>query len=137
MTYPHQAGYKEGTTSKDAATRIEQSGRATTLRERVQGLFEHGWRVTAEEAAKLVGSPPVSVKPRLSELHKAGIIEHDEQVPGPYGTNVWRWKLAEPDDRQPSLFPNRQWCANCNVYPAQDFTNLCQACEHSQQLYGE
>lgn len=74
--YPHRAGFKEATTSKAAADRIETSGKAKTLRVRVFELFENGWQGTADEAATVLGLSILAIRPRISELHKLGYLEH-------------------------------------------------------------
>lgn len=74
MNYPHTAGFKEETTSRDAAHAIEQGGRATSLREKVLRHFQEGHRSTADEVAAALGETPFSTRPRLVELYKRGLI---------------------------------------------------------------
>lgn len=74
LFYPNTAGYREPTTSKDAAIAIESSGRAANLRERVKAFFEGGHQATADEVARILKEPVLSTRPRLAELHKQGFI---------------------------------------------------------------
>lgn len=74
FSYPTTAGYREGTTSKDAAIAIESSGRASNLRERVKAFFDGGGEGTADEVAALLKEPVLSILPRVAELNKQGFI---------------------------------------------------------------
>jgi hypothetical protein len=73
--YPLIAGCTNGSTSRDAATAIESSGRAAKLRERVITLFRCGYRLTADEAAAMLDEPILSVRPRIAEAHKLGKLQ--------------------------------------------------------------
>jgi predicted ArsR family transcriptional regulator len=75
FTYPLAAGAKDQTTSRDAAQAIEQSGRAMTLRERVEGYFLAGRRATADEVAHALNETILAIRPRITELFKLGKIE--------------------------------------------------------------
>lgn len=74
--YPRRAGFKEATTSKAAADRIEAKGRARKLRDAVLGAFELGWQGTADELADRLNESVLAIRPRVSELHKQGWLEH-------------------------------------------------------------
>ena len=74
-SYPHTAGYREPTTSKDAAETIEASGRAQTLRDRVLAHFDAGHQSTADEVALALNEPFRAVQPRCSELRAKGFIK--------------------------------------------------------------
>lgn len=68
--YPEGAGYKEPTTSREAAESID----ASTLRDQVfQCLLRHGPMTTDECAARLSLSV-LAVRPRFSELRALGHI---------------------------------------------------------------
>ena len=71
--YPSSAGWKEGTTSKDAAMSIEASGRADKLRDRALYLLTNPR--TPKELAEVMGEDITSIRPRLSELLISGQIE--------------------------------------------------------------
>lgn len=72
--YPHAPGFKEQTTSRDAARKI--SPRAPTLREQVYATLRNVWPagLTADEVALRIGRREFSVRPRLSELRNVGDI---------------------------------------------------------------
>lgn len=94
LDYPHHAGAKEPTTSTENAERIERSGRAKTLRERVKAEFETGIHVTADEMAELLGEPPRAIQPRVAELRAQGLIEPSgirRKGSGGGTAHVWRW----------------------------------------------
>ena len=91
--YPEVAGAKErGGTSEDAATEIEDSGRAATLRSDVLLLLSKG-NYTADECAALLEKDILSIRPRLTELFKQDRIEKTgERRPSSRGKSsvVWR-----------------------------------------------
>lgn len=93
--YPNIAGYKESGTSKRAAQSIELSGRATTLREKLTELFTNGWKGTADEAAIVLGSSPFSIRPRVTELNKQGLISPAGETMGSFGKQVKIWGLDQ------------------------------------------
>jgi len=72
--YPNEAGFKEDTTSREAAQAIETSGRAATLRENVLELYKSGFEGTADEVAQALDENILSVRPRVSELKTRGLI---------------------------------------------------------------
>lgn len=73
--YPHSPGFKENTTSREAAEALEKSGRAVTLRDQVKAYFILGNDATADEVAEVLNLSPFSVRPRFSELFRMGLIE--------------------------------------------------------------
>lgn len=73
--YPLFAGFKEHTTSREAAAAIEATGRAATLRERVANFYADGITGTADDVAGWLGESPLSIRPRVTELYKLGVIE--------------------------------------------------------------
>lgn len=75
-TYPERPGFKEPTTSKEAAEDV--SPRASLLRDRVLALFD-GNALTADECAAALGETAFAVRPRLSELRAMGLIEPTDQ----------------------------------------------------------
>jgi predicted ArsR family transcriptional regulator len=93
--YPYTAGFKEHSTSKDAAETIEASGRATTLRDRVQAFFDAGHQATADEVAGILKEPFRAVQPRLSELRAKGlIVPTGERRKGSGGGSAHVWRKA-------------------------------------------
>jgi len=77
--YPFRAGSKESTTSREAAVAIEAKGRAKTLRGRVLAWFQQGNEGTADACAALLGEDILAIRPRVTELHKQGWLEHTGQ----------------------------------------------------------
>ena len=91
--FPHTAGYKEPTTSKENAIRIEKSGRAKTLRDKVKAFFDAGNKATADEIAVILGEPFRALQPRVSEMRALGLIKPTgERRIGSGGgsANVWQ-----------------------------------------------
>jgi len=109
--YPRQAGWKEGDTSKSAAEAIEGSGRARTLRSAVkytlltqQNMCQWinaefaGAGMTADEIAAELGESPFSIRPRITELRKQGLIEPTgERRKSSNGRMSHVWRLVRGD----------------------------------------
>lgn len=93
--YPVQAGFKENTTSRDAADAIEKQGRAADLRTKTRTLFKNGFIGTADEAAERLHESPLAIRPRCSELHAKGLIEPTGErrasLAGGRSAHEWRW----------------------------------------------
>jgi hypothetical protein len=73
--YPNAPGFKSGQTSRDAARAIAGHAatvRANTLKE-FCAAFPRG--MTADECARLLGVSILTVRPRVSELRAAGMLE--------------------------------------------------------------
>jgi predicted ArsR family transcriptional regulator len=67
---------------------------ANTLREKVLAVVEAGGRLTADEIAKELGKSPFSVRPRVAELHAAGLIERaDYRGRNQSGMTASRWRI--------------------------------------------
>lgn len=94
MNYPRTAGYKEETTSKAAAERIEGSGRAASIRDRLMALFKAGRVLTCYQAGEELGVSQFAVRPRLTELGQQGKIQKYWKKVGPDGKEVWAWGLV-------------------------------------------
>jgi hypothetical protein len=81
-SYPVQPGYKAHGPSKDAATAI--AGVAVTLRDQVREVIVNCPNgVTTDEIAHKLNRSVLSVRPRVSELHRQGEIRQT----GARGTN--------------------------------------------------
>lgn len=89
--YPNVAGYKEPVTSKAAAEKVEASGRASTIRERLLGLFERGFQGTVYDAGARLEVSQFSLRPRFTELQQQGKIRKLHTVRGPHDTSLWVW----------------------------------------------
>ena len=94
FTYPHHAGYRDRTTSRDNALAIEKSGKAQSLRDRARKFFEEGGTATADELATVLGVAFRSCQPRVVELKQQGLIAATgERRRGSGGglAHVWAW----------------------------------------------
>ena len=71
FSYPRSPGWKERTTSRDAALAV--TSRASILRERVHAEIAAAGLsgLTADQVAARLGESVLSVRPRLSELYHA------------------------------------------------------------------
>lgn len=93
--YPMTPGFKEPTTSRDAAKVV--SGRAEHLRDRVLTAIGNAGSagLTADEAATRIDETPFAIRPRVTELSLAGKIERTgKRRRNPNGgmAAVWRIK---------------------------------------------
>jgi|TARA_Y100000034_G_C6631227_1_gene275578 predicted ArsR family transcriptional regulator len=72
----------------------------------VDALLTHG-PLTADEAAEIAGVTVLAMRPRFSELHKAGkIADAGERRPSASGKTATVWKLTPTGPmEQTSLFP--------------------------------
>lgn len=79
MVYPESPGHKAGGTSSAAGRHIEQ--RAKTLRDRVYTFLQANYPAsfTADEVAERLGASILSVRPRVTELLRANLIEPAEE----------------------------------------------------------
>lgn len=95
--YPSAPGFKEGTTSRDAARAI--AGDAAILRERVFAAFAAAGAagLTADEAAARGGRDWRSVRPRVTELSNADpprIVPTGERRANDTGQKAKVWRIA-------------------------------------------
>lgn len=70
--YPETPGFKEPTTSQEAAVAIEPVAR--TLRAQVLAAYKTVWPagLTADEVAEKLNRSILSIRPRVTELEKLG-----------------------------------------------------------------
>lgn len=75
LGYPQEPGWKEPTTSRDAAKAMKKH--AVNLRELALAAIDaSGWRgLTADETAAELNKSEPAIRPRLSELKLLGKIE--------------------------------------------------------------
>ena len=73
LEYPQAPGWKEPTTSKDAAIAIEP--KAKRLRALVLADLRRNPASTADETAARIGESVLSVRPRFAELNRDLIIQ--------------------------------------------------------------
>lgn len=99
-TYPAEPGFKRSapSTSEDAARAIASD--AANLRQQVWDLFRFGLKMTADEAAAVVGRSVLSIRPRLSELRAKGLIEDSglRRVNEPSNKKATVWQAVVPRD---------------------------------------
>lgn len=77
---PVHAGWKEPTTSRDAAIKIEQTGRAELLRRRCFEAIKSSNGLTAKEVSSLLEEDINNTRPRISELYqKLHLIDRSGQ----------------------------------------------------------
>lgn len=69
--YPHSPGKRRTKTSRDAADAMKQ--RAPTLRDKVLALLK-ATAMSPDECAKMLGETVLAIRPRVSELHRLGLI---------------------------------------------------------------
>jgi hypothetical protein len=81
--YPDAPGWREPTTSRDAAEKIKPVAR--TLRDQVLEILRAAWPagLTADEVAAKLGKTEFSIRPRFSELRKLGLIGPVAAAPHP------------------------------------------------------
>ena len=73
LTYPSAPGFKEPTTSREAA--VAMKPKAATLRAGVMAcLRANPDGLTADECAEKMGESVLSVRPRVTELKEIGAI---------------------------------------------------------------
>ena len=74
LPYAGKPGYKENSTSREAA--YAMAPRAKTLCDRIyRAIKEAGARgLTADESAQVIGSTVLASRPRVSELYAMGLI---------------------------------------------------------------
>lgn len=93
--FPDGPGFKEPTTSKDAAEALVKSGRHATLLEDVLAFYKAGNCATADECAAALGENALSVRPRCSQLATKGLIrstgERRASLAGGRQSHVWEW----------------------------------------------
>ena len=69
--YPASPGFKEPTTSRDAAASMADA--APKLRDKCKRALSLA-PGTADEVAERIGASPFAVRPRITELHRLGAI---------------------------------------------------------------
>ncbi|WP_049806691.1 hypothetical protein [Bradyrhizobium genomosp. III] len=94
--YPDNPGFKASGTSQEAAQAI--AGHAKKLRARVLGeIASTPAGLSADEVAGRLKASILSVRPRVSELHRAGEIRRsEERVKNASGMAAAVWVVAPP-----------------------------------------
>jgi predicted ArsR family transcriptional regulator len=92
-TYPNAPGYKEDTTSKDAADSMATD--SNRLQREVLRVLRVFGPKTADEAACIVALPVLTIRPRFSELRSLGQIEPTgRRRKNSSGRSAMEWRLA-------------------------------------------
>lgn len=94
--YPNEPGFKVGGTSEEAAIAI--AGKAETLRARVlEEIASQPAGLSADAVAHRLGESVLSVRPRVSELHRAGEIRRsDARAKNESGMAAAVWVVSGP-----------------------------------------
>lgn len=94
--YPGAPGYKESTTSKQAAQGI--ASKADVLRERVFNVIDHAVHgITADAIAPLLHEIPGNIRPRVSELRATGrVFDSGRRGPSSNGRSSIVWTTIQP-----------------------------------------
>lgn len=97
FTYPRAPGFKERTTSRDAARSM--AGEAEALREQVFAAIRDAGAggLTADEAATILERTVLSIRPRLSELAHSNpprIVPNGARRPNESGRMAKAWRAA-------------------------------------------
>jgi len=92
--YPLTAGYKENSTSKEAAEKIDS--RSTNLRTECLKIVKRqgNYGATPEEVAEILSESILSIRPRFTELKLLQyIIDSGDRRKNSFGSNtkVWRY----------------------------------------------
>ncbi|MBP1091926.1 hypothetical protein JOE50_002456 [Bradyrhizobium japonicum] len=106
--YPDSPGFKAAGTSQEAAQAI--AGHAKNLRARVLGaIASEPAGLSADAVADRLGESVLSVRPRVSELHRAGEIRRsDARVKNESGMAAAVWVASGP--LQPLASPANEGC---------------------------
>lgn len=99
--YPEVPGWKTESPETSRAAAVEETSRAATLHRRVADeLASHPKGLTADECAGLLKESPLAVRPRFSELVKAGKAEDTgERRVNASGKQAAVWRLiGKPAD---------------------------------------
>jgi hypothetical protein len=85
-------GFKEGDTSREAAEGMRK--RAPRLRAAVLACIRSFPGRTADEIAAALGETPWAIRPRVSELRKAGLVVNEGRGVNASGKAAHRWRAA-------------------------------------------
>lgn len=89
MDYPNEPGWKEDQTSREAAEAIAL--RAGTLRWRAYDYIRKHPGHTADEIAVALDESVLTIRPRISELRRKGLIVNDGRGCNRSGKAAHRW----------------------------------------------
>lgn len=93
--YPASPGFKEATTSRDAA--VSMKAQAPRLQDKCCQALRSG-PATADEIAERIGCSILAVRPRITELHRLGkIAETGERRSNYSGRQAKVWGIVRND----------------------------------------
>lgn len=95
--YPASPGHRRTATSRVAAERVKH--RDKPLREQVLELLATGRERTADEIAAALGETVLSIRPRVAQLNKLGLIKDTgltRQNESGLQATVWAKPTASP-----------------------------------------
>jgi predicted ArsR family transcriptional regulator len=93
MSYPHEPGWKEGDTSREAAESM--SLRAITLRKLSYDFIRSYPEHTADEIAMALDESVLTIRPRISELRKMQFVRNHGRGLNRSGKPAHRWVVCD------------------------------------------
>ena len=97
--YPLKAGYKEQSTSKEAAAKVDS--RAAILRTEAIEVFKRkgSYGATCEEVAEIMNEDITSIRPRITELKLLEyIIDSGDRRLNRFQNNVKVWRYNDGEE---------------------------------------
>lgn len=95
LAYPEAPGYKAATPATSRAAAESVAARAEIIREKVLHMLTVFPDATPDEAAAFLSVDKLSVRPRFSELAKAGKVEDSgRRRKNASGKNAAAWRLV-------------------------------------------
>lgn len=89
-------GWKDGGTGREAAERVNGTRKQKIKAQVIAALGKRHDGLTADELTEATGVDLLSVRPRLTELQRAGKIEDTgERRPGNRGRSQKVWRLVQ------------------------------------------
>ena len=108
LTYPDAPGFKEkGGALEDAAKRLAPALKKNQT-EALNAFHRAGKPLTADELADFLGKTIVSIRPRVSELRRLGlIVPSGERRASSFGqaSTVWKLRPTDPAELEPIAIP--------------------------------
>lgn len=94
-TYPDSPGFKEPTTSLEAARGLQ--ARANSLRRKALVLLKGFGPMTPDELARLMCKTVLAIRPRVTELARMGLIERTgERRKNVSGMSAHVYRISNP-----------------------------------------
>jgi len=99
LKYPMSPGYKEHSTSKEAATKV--ASRSRKLRERTLDAIKrkHSYGATPEEVSEILNESILSIRPRFTELKIMNFIyDSGLRRKNSFNSNTKVWRYNDSRD---------------------------------------